>query len=112
VPAALAARPVAGAGAIPPEYEGYVRALRRRIEERLVYPWLAVRQGTQGTVELEVQLDAAGRLSDVAVVGRPIAGVLRDAAIRAIREATPFPFPPGLAARALTIRLPVVFELR
>ncbi|MBI4013587.1 MAG: energy transducer TonB [Candidatus Rokubacteria bacterium] len=108
----LAALPARRPGAIPPEYDGYVRALRRRIQERLVYPWLAVRQGIQGTVELEVQLDAAGRLGDVAVVGRPGAGVLREAAVRAVRDATPFPFPPGLVARALTIRLPIVFELR
>jgi TonB family protein len=108
----VAELPAGRPGAIPPEYDGYVRALRRRIQERLVYPWLAVRQGIQGAVELEVQLDAAGRLGDVAVVGRPGAGVLREAAVRAVRDATPFPFPPGLVARALTIRLPIVFELR
>jgi outer membrane biosynthesis protein TonB len=38
--------------------------------------------------------------------------VLREAAMRAVRDATPFPLPPGLTARPLTIRLPVVFELR
>lgn len=97
---------------IPPEYDAYVRALRRRIQERLVYPWLAVRRGVQGSVELEVQLDACGRLARVTVAGREPASLLRDAAIQAVRDATPFPLPPGLAARALTIRLPVVFELR
>jgi TonB family protein len=98
-------------GAIPPEYEAYVRALRRRIEERLAYPALAVRRGVQGTVELELQLDPGGRLTAVVEVGRD-GGLLREAAIRAVRSATPFPFPPGLAARALTIRLPIVFELQ
>lgn len=97
---------------IPPEYDAYVRALRRRIQERLGYPWLAVRRGVQGSVELEVQLDAGGRLARVTVVGREPASLLRDAAIQAVRDATPFPLPPGLATRALTIRLPVVFELR
>jgi protein TonB len=99
-------------GAIPPEYEGYVRAFRQRIQERLRYPWLAVRQGLQGTVELEVRLDAGGRLTDVAAVGREATGPLRDAAIQAVRDATPFPLPVGLEARALTIQLPVVFQLR
>lgn len=97
---------------IPPGYDAHVHALRRRIQERLVYPWLAVRRGVQGSVELEVQLDAGGRLARVTVVGREPASLLRDAAIQAVRDATPFPLPPGLVARALTIRLPVVFELR
>jgi protein TonB len=108
----LAALPAERAGAIPPEYEGYVRALRRRIQERLVYPARAVRQGIRGTVELEVRLDPAGHLRGVAVVGSAAAGVLSDAAIDAVHEATPFALPPGLATRALTIRLPIVFELR
>jgi TonB family protein len=99
-------------GAIPPEYDAYVRALRQRIEERLVYPAPAVRRGVQGTVELELQLDAAGQLTAVVEVGREGGGLLREAAIQAVRGATPFPFPLGLAPRALTIRLPIVFELR
>src|SRR5262249_18347566 len=45
-----------GGGAIPPEYDSYVRALRQRIQDRLVYPWTAVRRGQQGVVELEVRL--------------------------------------------------------
>lgn len=100
------------AGAIPPEYERYVRDLRRRIQERLRYPGLAVRQGLGGTVELEVRLDASGRLIGVAALGPAPAWVLREAAVEAVREATPFPFPPGLDARPLTIRLPIVFEIR
>jgi len=111
-PPALAALPGGAGGGVPPEYDPYVRALRQRIQERLAYPSLAVRQGLSGTVELELSLDSGGRLSAVTVVGREAPGVLREAAIRAVRGATPFPFPPGLGARPLTIRLPVVFELR
>lgn len=97
---------------IPPEYDGYLRALRQRIQERLVYPWLAARQRVHGVVELEVQLDPEGRLARASVVGGGGAGPLRDAALRAVRDATPFPFPTGVVARPLTIRLPVIFELR
>jgi protein TonB len=98
--------------AVPPEYDLYVQALRRRIQERLAYPWLAVRRRLQGILELDIHLDADGRLTEVAVVSGDGPGPLREAAIRAVREATPFPFPPELVARALRIRLPVVFELR
>jgi protein TonB len=99
-------------GGIPAEYEAHVRAFRRRIQERLRYPALAVRRGLQGTVELEVRLDAAGRLLAVESTGREVASLLRDSAIQAVRDATPFPLGPGLERRALTIRLPIVFELR
>ena len=99
-------------GGIPPEYESYVRALRQRIQDRLVYPWTAVRRGQQGVVELELRLGPDGRLVAVEVVAGASADTLRVAAVAAVRGAAPFPFPPGLAARPLVIRLPVEFRLR
>jgi periplasmic protein TonB len=99
-------------GAIPPEYESYVRSLRQRIQERLAYPWTAVRRGQQGLVELEVRVGADGRLVAVEVVAGVNAGTLRTAAVAAVRGSAPFPFPPGLATRPLVIRLPVEFRLR
>lgn len=108
----LAALPGGRGTALPPEYEAYVRALRRRIQERLEYPPLAVRRGLRGMVELELRLGPDGRLDGVRVVGGEGAEMLREAAIRAVRNATPLPFPPGLAPRALWIRLPVRFELQ
>lgn len=99
-------------GAIPPEYESYVRALRQRIQERLAYPWTAVRRGQQGVVELEMRVGADGRLVAVEVVAGVNADTLRTAAVAAVRGSAPFPFPPGLDARPLVIRLPVEFRLR
>jgi periplasmic protein TonB len=102
----------AAGGAIPPEYEAYVRALRQRVQDRLVYPWMAVRHGQQGVVELEVHLGADGRLVAVEVVAGVSADTLRGAAMAAVRGSAPFPFPPGLAPRPLVVRLPVEFRLR
>jgi protein TonB len=99
-------------GAVPPEYEAYVRSLRQRIQERLAYPWAAVRRGQQGVVELEVRVGADGRLVGVEVVTGAGAETLRAAAVGAVRGSAPFPFPPGLVARPLVIRLPVEFRLR
>lgn len=101
-----------GGGAIPPEYESYLRTLRQRVQDRLVYPWMAVRRGQRGTVELEVRLGADGRLIGVEVVAGPSVDALRAAAVTAVRGAAPFPFPPGVAGRALIVRLPVEFRLR
>lgn len=96
-------------GAIPAEYDAYVRALRRRIQERLEYPGLAQRRGVQGAVELELHVGGDGRVAEVRAEGPEL---LREAAIRAVRDAGPFPFPPDLTPRPLRIRLPVRFELR
>jgi protein TonB len=95
-----------------PEYEAYVRALRQRVQDRLVYPGTAVRRGQQGVVELEVRLGSDGHLVAVDVVAGVSADALRGAAIAAVRSAAPFPFPPGLVARPLVVRLPVEFRLR
>jgi TonB family protein len=99
-------------GAIPPEYEPFVRALRQRIQDRLVYPWTSVRRGQQGVIELEVRVGPDGRLVAVEVLAGASSDALRVAAMEAVRGAAPFPFPPGLAARPLVIRLPVEFRLR
>jgi protein TonB len=99
-------------GAIPPEYEAYVRALRQRVQERLQYPWTAVRRGQQGVVEVELRVGPDGRLVAVEVVAGPTADALRVAAVSAVRGAAPFPFPAGLPPRPLVIRLPVEFRLR
>jgi protein TonB len=99
-------------GAVPPEYDSFVRSLRQRVQERLVYPWTAVRRGQQGVVELEVRLGPDGRLVGVEVVTGASVDALRAAAVTAVRGAAPFPFPPGVEARPLVIRLPVEFRLR
>ena len=80
-------------GAIPPEYEAYVRALRQRVQDRLVYPWTAVRRGQQGVVEVELRLGPDGRLVGVEVVAGPAADTLRVAAVSAVRERRPVPVP-------------------
>jgi len=99
-------------GAVPPEYEAYVRRLRERVQQRLVYPWMAVRRGEQGTVELDVQVGPDGRLTGIDVLEGAGSATLRAAAVQAVRAAGPLPFPDGLPPRALVIRLPVVFRLR
>jgi protein TonB len=97
---------------VPPEYDAYVRRLRERIQTRLQYPREAVRRGLHGVVELEIRIEPDGRLGQAEVVGGVPVPLLQRAALHAVEAATPAPFPPGVAARPLTIRLPVVFELR
>jgi protein TonB len=104
--------PGPGAGAIPAEYGPYLQRFRQRVQEALAYPLAARRQGLRGTVELDVWLDPAGRVRDVRVARSSSHGLLDDAAIAAVRNLGPLPFPESLPRRALLIRLPLVFDLR
>ncbi len=109
---ALATPGTGGAGAAPAEYGPYLRQFRQRVQESLVYPLAARRQGLGGTVELHVWLEATGRVRDVQVARSSSHGVLDDAALETIRRLGPVPFPESLPRRPLLIRIPLVYELR
>lgn len=111
-PLALATPGTGGSGALSPEYGPYLRHFRQRVQESLIYPLAARRQGLGGTVELHVWLEATGRVRDVQVARSSSHAVLDDAAVETIRRLGPMPFPDSLPRRPLLIRLPLVYELR
>jgi len=99
-------------GGIPPEYGPYLRRFRERVQESLVFPLAARRQGLHGTVELDVWLDPAGRVRDVRMARSSSHPLLDEAAVTTVRQLAPLPFPESLPRRTLAIRLPLVFDLR
>jgi periplasmic protein TonB len=107
---------LAGPGAarndVPAEFGPYLAALRRRIQELVVYPLAARRQGLAGRVEVEVVLEPTGRVRDVTMVGSSTHPMLDDAALEAVRSLPPVPLPENLPRRPLRVRLPIVFDLR
>ncbi len=111
-PSRLATPGSGGSGAAPAEYGPYLRQFRQRVQESLVYPLAARRQGLGGTVELHVWLEATGRVRDVQVARSSSHGVLDAAALETIRRLGPVPFPESLPRRPLLIRIPLVYELR
>jgi protein TonB len=104
--------PGGAGGAVPGEYGPYLARFRQRVQEALIYPLAARRQGAQGTVELDVLLEASGRVRDVRVVRSSTNALLDEAALETIRRLGAVPFPDSLPRRPLLIRLPLVFELR
>lgn len=109
------ARPGAGpgtAGSVPPEYAAYLARFRQRVEEAIVYPLAARRQGRGGRVELDVLLEPSGRVRRVDVVTSSDSAALDEAAVDAVKAVEAPPFPTGLPRRPLIVRIPLVFELR
>ncbi len=111
-PATAVARPGESRAGAPPEYAGYLARFHQRVQSTLTYPMAARRRGLAGVVELEVSIDAQGRVRDVRVSASSSHAILDEAAADAVRRLPPMPFPPSLPPRALTVRLPLVFVLQ
>lgn len=106
------ALPGTGAGGPGAAYAGYLADLRRRIQESLRYPAAARRRGVAGTVTLELTILPSGAIGAVSVIQSSAHALLDEAAVETVRGLHAHPFPAGLPARTLTVRLPVVFALR
>jgi TonB family protein len=102
----------AGRGDIPAEYGPFLARFRRSVEDALVYPLAARRQGLAGRVELDVLLEPGGRVTGVEVHASSSHVVLDEAGIAAVRSLPLMPLPEGLPRRPLRIRLPLEFQLR
>lgn len=107
---ALAA-PGEGRSSVPAEYGPYLARFRQRLQEALVYPLAARRQGLSGSVELEVLVEPSGQIRSVRLLSSSSHAVLDAAALDTVRALAPLPLPEHLPRRPLKIRLPVVFHL-
>ena len=93
----------------------YGSAVHAKIAAAVQFPERAARENRQGVVLLRIVLDADGRLQEASVIGGQADPVLRDAALAAVRRASPFPAPPrptGAPAAPVSFRIPVRFYLR
>jgi len=94
------------------DYAGYYDTLRRRLYESLTYPTMARRRSLSGTVVVDVEIDAFGKVGRVTLVNSSSHAPLDEAALDAVRAVSRVPFPSGVPPRRLLVRLPVVFEIR
>ena len=94
------------------EYADYLARVRQRIQESLRYPPAARRRGVAGTVHLEIAIGMDGAIAAVSVDTSSSHDILDRAAVEAARSAPRVPFPPGVRAAPLKVRLPVRFDLQ
>lgn len=105
------ALPGNGGDGLPAEYGAYLSRFRRSVQDALRYPLAARRQGLSGVVQLEVMIDAKGRVQSVEVAASSSHAVLDEAAVDAVSRLAPLPFPEDVPARALRVWLPLVFQI-
>lgn len=107
--------PGAEGGALPslappepaPARPADLASVRAAIGRTLVYPPLAKRHGWRGKVVLAFVMSARGAVDELVVQAPSGFKVLDEAAVAAIRAASPFP-PPGIDVRVV---IPLVFDV-
>jgi TonB family protein len=107
----LALAPGPPAGGAEAEDDGYLEAVRRRIQESLTYPEAARRRSVTGVVKIEITVQPNGKIGEATIVMSSSHPVLDDAALDTVRSLGRVPFPPGIRPRTLRAVLPVVFEI-
>ncbi len=100
----------AAAPADPAAMDRWLAIVRGRLAQALVFPERARKLGLAGKVQVQVAIQADGRVTDgsLTVVLSSGGDLLDQAALATIRAAAPFPPPPE---GALTLVLPVSFTL-
>lgn len=92
--------------------QDYYELVKMRVEALKKYPDRARKDAAQGEVVVRFQLDGNGGVSALTVHKSSGSESLDRAALRAVREATPFPHPPsGLFQFPLRLQLAIQFML-
>jgi protein TonB len=90
----------------------YLGMVRLRIERHKKYPRLAKVRQIEGRTKVRFVIDPHGRVTDVAVVKGSRHQTLDEAALEAIKMASPFPRPPRhLFEGPISLEITIVFEL-
>ena len=92
----------------PVDVAPVIEGIRRRIEEELVYPYVARKKGLQGVVRLSVRLDEEGNLMNVSISKSSGHRMLDSAATALIEKIVPYPH--GLETK-LSLDIPIRYSL-
>jgi TonB family protein len=88
----------------------YVSLIQNRINTNFIYPQEAITQGWEGVVKVRFTLTADGRIKDIDVAESSGYPLLDAAAILAIKDASPYPFPKDSQEGEIEIIVPVRYE--
>lgn len=90
----------------------YFDMVRLKIETKKRYPEEARHKGLEGRVVIGFIIISDGTVKDTKVVKGSYYPILNDAAIQAVRDASPFPIPPKrIFGEKVSVHITMVFEL-
>lgn len=93
-------------------YQRYLIDMKRKIELHWDYPALASRNGWQGSLKINFRINRDGSVSDISLERSSGYPMLDDAAITALRLASPFaPFPANFTIEDLSIKGQFIYHL-
>jgi TonB family protein len=91
----------------------YTHSIQLKIAQAKIYPSLARERKQQGKAFLSFKLDRNGKILELSVENSSGYKILDQAAIRAIKEAAPFPtIPESLNKNYASLKIPISFILR
>ena len=90
----------------------YLNQIRDRIEEAKKYPSGAREKEKEGRVKVEITVREDGQVEDISVVAS-FCPLLDEAAVKLIKEVSPFPpFPSSIKQNKIIIQMEVIYELK
>ncbi|ROQ93189.1 energy transducer TonB [Desulfosoma caldarium] len=90
----------------------FLAQVRQRIDRYKHYPYAARRRQLEGRVTLRFVIRPDGTIDSLEVVKGSSSTLLDKAALKAVRDASPFPgFPREILGRPLAVQMALVFEL-
>jgi len=90
----------------------YFSMVRMKIERHKKYPYVARKRQIEGRVRLRFVIKPDGTVSAVELLERCRHSILNEAALKAVKESSPFPTPPKhLFSGPVTLEISIVFEL-
>lgn len=90
----------------------YFEMVRLRIESHKRYPNAAKRRQIEGRVTVRFVIEPDGRISSLKIVKSTRHRALDQAALSAVKKASPFPKPPkNLFKRSISLEITIMFEL-
>ncbi len=94
------------------KYSRYLLDMKRRIEFYWEYPLSSVRNGEQGRLLIDFVITKDGSIRDIKIVKSSNYPALDDAAVTAIRLASPFnPFPPDFTIEEVRVHASFEYQL-
>lgn len=92
--------------------EGYLDLVRLKIEKNKEYPAIAKKKRIEGSVTVQFVIDTEGNLRQANILKGSGHEILNTAALRAVKNAAPFPNPPKQSFKGdISLELTIVFEI-